>query len=117
MWDDVSVNILPVDDANHQLAIGFCMGLDSSVLRRIQVLPAAGGWIRVLDGFLADHVVYMARYPRRFMVLSIDFDSNETRLKDATNRIPESLRERVFIATRVLRNHSVVPIMRTHRHS
>lgn len=91
------VLVLPEDDANYQLATGFCLSLDSSVLRKIQVLPVAGGWTQVLKGFLSDHVVYMERYPGRFMVLLIDFDSNEERLDHATKRIPERLRERVFI--------------------
>lgn len=89
--------VLPEDDANRQLATGFCLGLDSTVLRRIQVLPLAGGWTRVLECFVADHVADMARYPDRFMVLLIDFDGDEARLDFAKNGIPGSLSERVFI--------------------
>ena len=89
--------VLPEDDANHQLATGFCLGLDSSLIRRIQVLPVAGGWTQVLERFQSDHVADMERYPDRFMVLLIDFDRDEGRLALAKSRIPGSLTERVFV--------------------
>ena len=91
------VFVLPEDDANRQLATGFQLGLDSSVLRRMQVLPVAGGWLRVLERFLADLVVTMERHPSGFAVLLIDFDGDAERLNTAKNRIPENLAERVFI--------------------
>ena len=99
MWNDM-VNkhrphafVLPEDDANRQLAIGFVLELT----RQIYVCPVAGGWTQVLQRFLSDHAADMGRYPNRYMVLLIDFDGNNQRLNDATNRIPEPLRERVFI--------------------
>jgi len=39
----------------------------------------------------------MDRYPNRFMVLLIDFDSHEDRLLYAKKVIPERLTDRVFI--------------------
>jgi hypothetical protein len=56
------VFVLPEDDANRQLAKGFELQIDPSRLRRIQVLPAAGGWNEVLKSFLADHVIAL-RHP------------------------------------------------------
>ncbi len=91
------VLVLPEDDANHQLATGFCLSLESSVLRGIQVLPVAGGWTQVVAGFLSDHVIYMERYPNRLMVLLIDFDKDAERLNYVNARIPAHLRERVFM--------------------
>ena len=91
------VFVLPEDDANRQLANGFLLGLDSWVLRRIQVLNVAGGWTQVLDRFLAVHVKGMEQNPHQFIVLLIDFDGRAQRLNDATNKIPTDLRERVFI--------------------
>jgi hypothetical protein len=91
------VFVLPEDDANRQLANGFLMQIDPSRQRRIQVLPVAGGWNEVLENFIADHIGAMDLYATRFMVLLIDFDSNEQRMEHATNRIPERLRDRVFI--------------------
>jgi hypothetical protein len=91
------VLVLAEDDANRQLANGFKLYLDQSVHTRIQVRPEAGGWIKVLERFESDYVPGMNRYPGRFLVLLIDFDGNAGRLNDATNRIPEQLRNRVFI--------------------
>lgn len=91
------VLVLPEDDANRQLANGFQLQIDPSRLRRMQVLEEAGGWLRVLEQFESNHVVFMDRYPNRFMVLLIDFDESDHRLDDAKNRIPERLRDRVFV--------------------
>jgi hypothetical protein len=90
------VYVLPEDDANRQLAIGF--RLDKQVLiRRIVVLEVAGGWIHVLEHFKSDHVSEMERYPARLMVLLIDLDGGEERLATAKAAVPEHLADRVFI--------------------
>jgi hypothetical protein len=91
------VLVLPEDDANRQLANGFLLQVDPARLRRMQVLPVAGGWHEVLELFLADHVNEMDLYASRFMILLIDFDSDDERMENATNRIPARLRHRVFI--------------------
>lgn len=90
------VFVLPEDDANRQLANGFL--LDQSLpIRKVQVLPEAGGWARVLECFKSEHVVEMERYSNRFFVLLIDFDSREERLSKVKAAIPGHLSERVFI--------------------
>jgi hypothetical protein len=89
--------VLPEDDANRQLAIGFQLSLDPSVLRRMQVLRVAGGWLRVLECFRSELVVTMERDPNGFAVLLIDFDGDAGRLDAAKGRIPDNLTERVFI--------------------
>jgi hypothetical protein len=89
--------VLPEDDANSQLANGFLLDLHQAALRRIQVLPEAGGWIAVLDRFESDHVADMDRYTKGFMVLLIDFDGDEERGAYARSKIPERLSDRVFI--------------------
>jgi len=90
------VLVLPEDDANRQIAVGF--RLDPSLeSRRIRVLPVAGGWTNVLETFLSDHVVEMERHPDRFMVLLIDLDGREHRLNHAKAKIPPHVSERVFI--------------------
>lgn len=88
--------MLPEDDANRQLANGFLLDQQLSI-RKIQVLEAAGGWNELLLHFGADHVAGMERYVHRFLVLLIDFDGNQDRLHNAKARIPEHLKERVFI--------------------
>jgi hypothetical protein len=90
------VLVLPEDDANRQLANGFLLDPYLSH-RNIRVLEEAGGWTKVLERFLSDHVLAMSRFPGRFMVLLIDFDGRKDRLKDAKARIPEHLTDRVFI--------------------
>jgi len=90
------VLVLPEDNANRQIAKAFHLDLHLST-RRLQVLPEVGGWTRVLDCFLSDHVPGMDRYPGRFMVLLIDFDGRAERLREAKARIPGHLTGRVFI--------------------
>ena len=89
--------VLPEDRANSQLANGFLLDLHSAALRRIQVLEEVGGWRVVLDQFEAEHVAAMERYTERYMILLIDFDRDEGRMEYAKGRIPEHLRDRVFI--------------------
>ena len=89
--------VLPEDDANRQLAKGFHLEVHWSRQRQMQVLEEAGGWIEVLDQFESDHVDRMDLYTNRFMVLLIDFDGREDRLENARDRIPERMRDRVFI--------------------
>ena len=91
------VQVLPEDDANRQLAIGFTLDIDWDRQRQIQVLPVAGGWREVLNLFEDVHVKAMDHWPRRLMVLLIDFDNVEGRLQDAKDRIPVRLSSRVFI--------------------
>jgi hypothetical protein len=90
------VFVLPEDDANRQLANGFLL-YPSLSIRNIQVLTEVGGWTRLLDRFKSDHVSEMQLYPDRFMVLLIDFDDSNDRLRDAQAAIPRDLSERVFI--------------------
>jgi hypothetical protein len=90
------VLVLPEDDANRQMARGFL--LDQSVsIRRIQVLPVAGGWRKALDSFGAEHIREMDRYPNRSMVLLIDFDGHKERLTYAKTFVPDHLIDRVFV--------------------
>jgi|SRR5271166_3744757 len=90
------VLVIPEDEADRQLANGFL--LDRSLFtRRIQILEEAGGWARVLDQFESDHIAGMEKWPRRFMVLLIDFDGNVGRLAQAKARIPANLADRVFV--------------------
>jgi hypothetical protein len=96
--------VLPEDDANRQIINGFT--LNSNVNETaIQVLPIANGWKKVVDKFKNDHVSEMGKYPKRMIVLVIDFDdykepdglSYENRLIYIKSQVPEDLQERVFI--------------------
>ena len=91
------VLVLPEDDANRQIAIGFQLRLDWFVQRQIQVLPPAGGWNKALETFESDHIGSMDRNPKRFLVLLIDFDCDDGRLDRAKYSIPHQLEDRVFV--------------------
>jgi hypothetical protein len=88
--------VLPEDDANRQIANGFLLNPDINE-RAIQVLPIVGGWGRVIDEFNNVHTSEMRIYPERRIVLIIDFDNHEERLRSVRDRIPDELRDRVFI--------------------
>lgn len=91
------VFVLPEDDANRQIANGFILNPNLNS-RAIQVLPRAGGWSKVVENFLSDHAHEMRKYPRRMIVLLIDFDDQqESRLDYVKNQIPEDLNDRVFV--------------------
>ena len=89
------VLVLPEDDANRQIANGFHLKVDK--IRQMQILAPAGGWRRVLDLFMSDHVDLMDRIRVRTMILLIDCDGRDDRLRDARASIPDRLRNRVFV--------------------
>ncbi len=90
------VFVLPEDDANRQMANGFLLN-PSLATHRIRVIPEAGGWRKVLDEFETVHIAEMGHNRYRSMVLLIDFDGDENRLRDAKAVIPPDLVDRVFI--------------------
>lgn len=91
------VFVLPEDDADRQLAVGFALAVTERFSRQIYILPVAGGWTQVLDRFLSDEVKDMESCPNRYMVLLLDFDRDEQRLSEVKSRIPEHLNEKVFV--------------------
>jgi hypothetical protein len=90
------VYVLPEDDAYRHMLNGFF--LDECLRQRqLFVLEEAGGWNQVLERFCAIYAAEMDRVPERFMILLIDLDNKIERLEPARGRIPQHLRERVFI--------------------
>ncbi len=90
------VVVLPEDRANEEIVNGFNNFLDL-YSRAIQIERPAGGWEKVVDKFKEDHVSLMRKFPKRMMVLLIDFDLREDRLTYVKDEIPEALQDRVFI--------------------
>jgi len=90
------VLILPEDDANRDMVIGFRRNLAMD-FRQVQVEDVAGGWLELLELFESVYVREMDRRPIRRMVLSIDLDDDLGRLQGARARVPEHLSHRVFI--------------------
>jgi hypothetical protein len=91
------VFVLPEDDANKELANGFLLRVDQTRGRQMDVLRVARGRDKVLERFKLDHVTDMVNYPKRFMVLLMDFDGRKDLLESARTSIPENLLNRVFV--------------------
>lgn len=88
--------VLPEDDANRQIVIGFIndLNVNNSV---IQVVPIADGWKKAVEQLTNDYGPGMRKYLKRRIVLIIDFDKNENRFSYVDSHIPEDLKERVFV--------------------
>lgn len=89
--------VLPEDDANRQLAVGFQTRISEKSFRQFKVLPPLGGWEYVVKGFLSDHIRDMNRFPERLVVLLLDFDKKVDRCKAVKSLIPADLIARVFV--------------------
>jgi len=89
--------VLPEDDANRQIADGFCLGPNLND-RAIQILHPPGGWLKVVNSFKKTYVRKMGSNQNMMMLLLIDFDLNEdSRLAYVKEQIPNDLKERVFV--------------------
>src|SRR5437588_1484684 len=94
--DQPHIIVLPEDDANRQIALGFQLEL-SPFERALQVLRPSGGWAKVRDEFTKSHIAAMAKYPLRFMILLVDCDGKIDRLHNLRKTIPTSISGRVFL--------------------
>ncbi len=90
------VDIIPEDEANQKLALGFQLhhAVNDS---RMNILPIARGWKRVLDEFLEAHVAALREHSSRLMILLIDFDEKDWRRPYFEAKIPDDLKSRVFV--------------------
>ena len=88
--------VLPEDDANRQIAVGFQQRIAKNG-RQFQILSPSGGWRHVRDSFTSTHNAEMRRYPARLMVLLVDFDESPTRLQDVLSEVDSSVSDRVFV--------------------
>ena len=89
--------VLPEDDANRQIAQGFT--LEAAVKERnIHVLPPAGGWTAIRDGFEREHNRELLKYPECLVVLLVDFDEKgEERRENVLSGVSAGLKDRVFV--------------------
>lgn len=88
--------ILPEDDANRQIVVGF-ISYQNIDHRCIDILNCAGGWIKAVAEFENNIIPEMRTYPLKVVILLIDFDEKEDRLTDIKDKIPENLKDRVFV--------------------
>lgn len=89
--------ILPEDRANEEIINGFIQNLNIVNDRAVKVERPIGGWVKTLDKFNDDHAPKMRKYLNRLVVLVIDFDRDEHRLEHMTAKIPDDLKDRVFV--------------------
>lgn len=91
------VYVIPEDDANRQLADGFVLHHRVKDAR-IQVVPPAGGWSKVLKTFQDEYLPRLRDYEDAHVVMLIDFDDQvESRMAQFEAQIPEQFRTRVFV--------------------
>ncbi|MCX6380529.1 MAG: hypothetical protein NT023_13820, partial [Armatimonadetes bacterium] len=88
--------VIPEDAANLALLNGFLLE-PSLNQRNIEREIVAGGWTKVGQEFEGEHINDMRRYPKRYMVLLVDFDKAKNRLDVMQKSIPDDLKERVFV--------------------
>lgn len=89
--------ILLEDDANRQIANGFLQNLNLDQ-RAIQTLSLSRGWENVLSDFTKKHLLGIRKYPKRRILLLIDFDEQYSdRLQQIRKCIPEDVAKRVFV--------------------
>jgi hypothetical protein len=91
------VYVIPEDDRDRQIAVGF-IGHHGVQHPRIQVVPIAGGWRNVLQTFQQEYIQKLRDYPEGHVVMLIDFDGDFVNRRDEFEReIPDELKERVFV--------------------
>lgn len=91
------VYVIPEDDADRQIADGFVLHPRVKEAR-IQVVPPAGGWSRVLETFRDEYIPKLRDFPNTHVVMLIDFDGQvDKRRADFEQEIPEDFQARVFV--------------------
>jgi hypothetical protein len=88
--------VLPEDEADSDIVNGFLLHPQLNA-QSIQVLPYVGGWRVVIEKFIINFIPTMRQYPNRWFVLLIDFDRQEDRLDYIKQRIPNDVKDRVFV--------------------
>ena len=89
--------LIPEDDANRQIAVGF-RAHGAVDVRRVGISDPAGGWGHVCDVFETEFVPYLRAYQNGHVVMLIDFDEQgEARRSACAQRIPDDLMTRVFL--------------------
>jgi hypothetical protein len=88
--------ILPEDDANKDIINGFQNRINVNT-RKLQILPPAGGWKKVIENFSNNNWLDMETFKNRRIILLIDLDQEMDRIESIKKRIPKSIQDRVFI--------------------
>jgi hypothetical protein len=87
--------IVPEDDANKDLAVGFQKVVPRGV-NAIHIENVAGGWSSARDRLVSLSQT-MRRFPSRRVLVLVDYDSCETRREDVLRDVPTDLKDRVYL--------------------
>jgi hypothetical protein len=91
------VYVIPEDEADRQLADGFVLHHQVKATR-IQVMPPAGGWPKVIETFKDEYIPWLRNHHQARVVMLIDFDGNvEQRRIKFEQAIPPEFKDRVFV--------------------
>ena len=91
------VYVIPEDDCDRQLAVGFELH-DQVKSPRIQVMEPGGGWQEVLKVFQTVYIKRLREDPLGHVVMLIDFDGQYVNRRAAfAAAIPPDLQQRVFV--------------------
>lgn len=91
------VYVIPEDDRDRQIADGFVLHHQVKDAR-IQVVPPAGGWSKVLKTFQDEYIPRLRDYPDAHVVMLIDFDDQVgKRKREFDQEIPANFKTRVFV--------------------
>jgi len=89
------VLVLVEDGANRYIANGFEQAVDKPRALTIRP-PSRGGW-KVTNQFIELEVEELRRYPKRRIVLVIDFDQRPKKWDSFMKRIPADVADRVYV--------------------
>lgn len=90
------IYIIPEDDANRQIAVGFEKDFRIKT-RTIQTLPVAGGWTLAVEKLLTEYVSILRSNSKSHVVVLIDSDNQPDRINKSLADVPDDVRDRVFI--------------------
>lgn len=91
------VFVIPEDDADRQIAVGFLLH-PRVAARQVQVVEPAGGWAKVLDTLKQEYVPLLLQNAQTHVVMIVDFDGDAAgRRSYFEAEIPQALRTRVFL--------------------
>ena len=89
--------IVPEDDAERQLVVGFVghHGVNDSA---VQSVPPVGGWLKARDALLVEYVPKLKQSTDCHVLLAIDADGNGAdRSRELVALVPAEVAQRVFV--------------------
>lgn len=87
--------IVPEDEADERIANGFQLHLE--VAGEVQIMPAAGGWKKVINTILVEYVPILKSNGNAHVIGIIDCDNDSERIAKQLATFPADLRERIFV--------------------